>query len=298
MISIRNVTKHYPMRGGGLHYVLKDVSFDIPSNESIAIIGPNGAGKSTLLRLIGGAEAPDQGTITTESTISWPIGIKSGFQGSMTGRQNIHFACQINGLSKAEILEVSDAVFEFSELGEFYDMPVKSYSSGMRARLGFGLSVNFDFDYYLIDELTSVGDIIFKRKAKKEFKRIAEASSLIYVSHSLSSLRSACKSAIFLHDGTLQYYDDIKDGIKAYKSYIKQQTGIPPKDKSKPSAKKRAPKKVPKKIARKATRKATRKVTKKAAKKVIRRAIKRATKRAAEREPSKNSSPPIKDNEL
>jgi len=294
MISIRNVTKYYPMRGGGLHYVLKDVSFDIPSNESIAIIGPNGAGKSTLLRLIGGAEAPDEGTITTESTISWPIGIKSGFQGSMTGRQNIHFACQINGLSKAEISEVSDAVFEFSELGEFYDMPVKSYSSGMRARLGFGLSVNFDFDYYLIDELTSVGDIIFKRKAKKEFKRIAEASSLIYVSHSLSSLRSACKSAIFLHDGTLSYYDDIEDGISAYEAYIEKKTGIPPKDKSKPSAKKRTPKKIPKKIAKKATGKAA----KKAAKKVIRRAIKRATKRAAEKEPSKNSSPPIKDNEL
>ena len=294
MIRIRNVTKHYPMRGGGLHYVLRDVSFDIPSNRSIAILGPNGAGKSTLLRLIGGAEAPNEGSITTGSNISWPIGLQTGFQGSMTGRQNIHFACQINGLSKTEILQVSDAVFEFSELGEFYDMPVKSYSSGMRARLGFGLSVNFDFDYYLIDELTSVGDIIFKRKAKKEFKKIAKASSLIYVSHSLNLLRSACKSAIVLHEGTLSYYVDIEDGIRAYEDYIEKKTGIPPKDKSKHSSKKYAPKKAPRKIAKKAMRKAA----KKAAKKATRRAIKMATKRAAEKDPSANSNPPIKDNEL
>lgn len=135
----------------------------------------------------------------------------------------------------------------------------------MRARLGFGLSVNFDFDYYLIDELTSVGDIIFKRKAKKEFKRIAESSSLIYVSHSLKSLKSACKSAIFLHDGTLSYYDDIKDGIRAYKSYIEQQTGIHSKETSESAAKKKT--------------------------------NKRAAKRALKKEPSKDASPEIKDNE-
>jgi len=260
------------MRGGGLHYVLKDVSFDIPSNQSIAILGPNGAGKSTLLRIIGGAEAPDKGTITTDSSISWPIGISSGFQGSMTGRQNIHFACQINGLSKDEILQVSDAVFDFSELGEFYDMPVKSYSSGMRARLGFGLSVNFDFDYYLIDELTSVGDIIFKRKAKKEFKRIAESSSLIFVSHSLNSLRASCERAIFLHDGALEYYDDIEDGIKAYEDYIAQKTGAHSKSDNKEASPERG------------------------AKRALKRKLKRKLKKKLREELSKKTFP-IKDNE-
>ena len=138
MISIRNVTKYYPMKGGKLHYVLRDVNLEIPSNLSIGILGPNGSGKSTLLRMIGGAEAPNSGTITSSSSISWPLGLNVGFQGSLTGRQNILFVCQINGLNKIETKEIINAVIDFAELGDYFDMPVKSYSSGMRARLGFG----------------------------------------------------------------------------------------------------------------------------------------------------------------
>jgi len=265
MISLNNVTKYYPMRDGERHYVLRNVSLDIPSHRSIAILGPNGAGKSTLLRLIGGAEAPNEGSITTEADISWPIGLSSGFQGSMTGRQNIHFACQINGLTDDETQQVIDDILDFSELGEYFDMPIKSYSSGMRARLGFGLSINFDFDYYLVDELTAVGDITFKEKAKKEFKKISEKSSLIFASHSLNSLRESCQSAIFLHDGNLEYFEDVDDGIRAYESYIEKKSGT-----------------VPKKSARKGAKKAA----KKAARKAIRGAIKRATKRASRSEPN------------
>ena len=209
------------MKGGRLHYVLKDVSLDIPSNHSIGVLGPNGAGKSTLLRMIGGAEAPNSGEIKTNSSVSWPLGLGVGFQGSLSGRQNVLFVCQINGLSKAETKQVLEGVIDFTELGDFFDMPVKSYSSGMRARLGFGLSINFDFDYYLIDELTSVGDAIFRTKAAKEFERIKQSSSLIYVAHNLKSLEASCQSALFLRDGDVTYYENIKDGINAYQDYIK-----------------------------------------------------------------------------
>ena len=252
MISIQNVTKYYPLKRGKLHYVLRDVSLEIPSNQSIGILGPNGSGKSTLLRMIGGAEAPNSGTITTNSSVSWPLGLGVGFQGSMTGRQNILFVCQINGLNKYETKQVVDSVIRFSELDEYFDMPVKSYSSGMRARLGFGLSIIFDFDYYLIDELTAVGDAIFRKKAKQEFKRIKKSSSLIYVAHNLKSLRESCENAIFLHDGKLTYYEDINDGIEAYMEYIRLKTGKPIKNAAKKSAKKSA-----KKAARKAARNAS-----------------------------------------
>ena len=230
MISIRNVTKYYPMKGGAIHYVLRDVNLEIPSNLSIGILGPNGSGKSTLLRMIGGAEAPNSGTITTSSSISWPLGLNVGFQVSLTGRQNIVFVCQINGLNKIETREIINAVIDFAELGDYFDMPVKSYSSGMRARLGFGLSLNFDFDYYLIDELTSVGDAIFREKAAREFERIKQSSSLIYVAHNLAALKKSCKSAIFLHEGKMAYYKDINDGINAYEEYIKAKKGGPQKN--------------------------------------------------------------------
>ena len=155
----------------------------------------------------------------------------------------------------------------FSELGEYFDMPIKSYSSGMRARLGFGLSINFDFDYYLIDELTSVGDIIFKGKAKKEFKKISEKSSLIFASHSLKSLRESCQSAIFLHDGNLEYFEDVEDGIRAYESYIEKKSDTEPKKKRR--------KKAPRTTERQ-----------KSCQESHKRAIKRATKRASRSEPN------------
>ena len=229
MISIQNVTKYYSMKGGAIHYVLRNVSLEIPSNHSIGVLGPNGAGKSTLLRMIGGAESPNSGSIRTKSNVSWPLGLGVGFQGSLSGRQNVLFVCQINGLSKAETKQVLEGVIDFTELGEFFDMPVKSYSSGMRARLGFGLSINFDFDYYLIDELTSVGDAVFKAKAERAFERIKQSSSLIYVAHNLAALKESCKSALFLHDGEMDYYKDINDGIKAYEEYIKAKKASPQK---------------------------------------------------------------------
>jgi len=221
MIELRNLTKYYPVHTGR-RYVLRDVSLIIPDRTNIAVLGPNGAGKSTFLRLIGGAEPADSGSIITDEEISWPLGLASGFQGSLTGRQNVAFVCQINGLNTAERRHVVKQVVEFAELGEYFDMPVSTYSSGMRARLTFGLSMSFDFDVYLIDELTSVGDMLFREKATAAFERIRKRASLIFVSHNLNTLRESCQSALFLRDGTADFYQNIDDGVNAYTDYIKE----------------------------------------------------------------------------
>lgn len=219
MIELRNVTKFYPV-ANGFRYILRDVSLIIPSRVNLAVLGPNGAGKSTFLRLIGGSEPANSGTIITDQEISWPIGLTTGFKRNLTGRQNVLFVCQINGLNTEESRNVIDQVKDFSELGEYFDMPIETYSSGMNGKLKFGLSMAFDFDVYLIDELTSAGDTIFQEKAKAAFEKIRKRASLIYVSHSLRALKESCQCALFLRDGQMDYYPNINDGIDAYTSYI------------------------------------------------------------------------------
>jgi capsular polysaccharide transport system ATP-binding protein len=194
MIEIRNLTKYYPVKGG-VRYVMRDVSLTIPSRTNLAILGPNGAGKSTFLRMIGGEEPPNSGTIITDQEISWPLGLTSGFQGSLTGRENVLFVCRINGLNFDESRYVVNLVSDFAEIGEYFDMPVGTYSSGMRGRLSFGLSMAFEFDVYLIDELTSVGDTNFREKAKAAFESIRKRASLIFVSHNIKILKQSCQSA-------------------------------------------------------------------------------------------------------
>lgn len=221
MIELRNLTKAYPVKNG-YRYVLRDVSLIIPSRTNLAILGPNGAGKSTLLRMIGGAEPANSGAIITDEEISWPFGLTSGFQGSLTGRENILFVCRINGLNFDQSRHVTKEVCDFAEIGEYFDMPVSTYSSGMRGRLSFGLSVAFEFDVYLIDELTSMGDTIFREKAKAAFERIRKRASLIFVSHNLKSLKQSCQSALFIRDGTADFYANIDDGIEAYSEYVRE----------------------------------------------------------------------------
>lgn len=220
MIELRNVTKYYPIKSGR-KYILRDVSLTLPDKTNLAILGPNGAGKSTFLRMIGGAEFPNSGKILTKQSISWPLGIGSGFQGSLTGRENVVFVCRINGLSLPQTRQVLDEVIEFIEIGEYFDRPVKTYSSGMRARLSFGLSMAFEFDVYLVDELTAVGDIVFRNKARRAFEELRSRASLIYVSHNLQTLRESCNSALFLHNGTAAYFPDIEEGISAYLAYVR-----------------------------------------------------------------------------
>ncbi|WP_342594296.1 ABC transporter ATP-binding protein [Salinicola lusitanus] len=214
MIEISNLYKRYHNHHGS-DWVLKDINLSIPRNVSVGLVGRNGAGKSTLLRLIGGMDSPDKGSIRRLCKVSWPIGLGGGFQGSMTGRQNVKFVARIHNHGK-DAFKIIKQVEEFAEIGEAFDEPVKTYSSGMRARLQFGLSLAFDFDVYLSDEATAVGDRAFKAKAKKAFADRVSKASLIMVSHGEGILKEMCQAGIFLDKGEAVWYDDIKDAIKAY----------------------------------------------------------------------------------
>ncbi|HHI3439722.1 TPA: ABC transporter ATP-binding protein [Escherichia coli] len=218
MIKIENLTKSY-RTPTGRHYVFKDLNIEIPSGKSVAFIGRNGAGKSTLLRMIGGIDRPDSGKIITNKTISWPVGLAGGFQGSLTGRENVKFVARLYA-KQEELKEKIEFVEEFAELGKYFDMPIKTYSSGMRSRLGFGLSMAFKFDYYIVDEVTAVGDARFKEKCAQLFKERHKESSFLMVLHSLNSLKEFCDVAIvFKNSYIIGYYENVQSGIDEYKMY-------------------------------------------------------------------------------
>lgn len=176
MIELKNVTKYYKTNIGK-HYVIKDANLIIPEGKNVGILGRNGAGKSTFLNLLGGIDFPNKGSIESNKSFSWPMGLGSGFQGSMTGRQNVKFVCRIYGKNYNQIQKAINSVQEFAELDEYFDMPIKTYSSGMKSRLSFGLSLAFDFEYILIDETLSVGDGVFKKKATEALKKKIEKAN-------------------------------------------------------------------------------------------------------------------------
>ena len=215
MFELRNITKSY-LTPKGRRHVFRDLSLKIPADKNIGLIGRNGAGKSTLVRLLGGADVPDSGTIATNKSISWPVGLSGGFQGSMTGRENIKFVSRVYGAvgdaMRAKVAYVED----FAEIGSWIDEPVKTYSSGMRSRLAFGLSMAFDFDYYLIDEVMSVGDAQFRRKCADVFAERLQKSKVVLVSHNMPEIKKLCDVVLLVRDGGVQIYDDVDEGIKAY----------------------------------------------------------------------------------
>ncbi|GED23441.1 ABC transporter ATP-binding protein [Halomonas halmophila] len=214
MIEIRNLYKRYHNHHGS-PWVLENINLTIPQGVSVGLVGRNGAGKSTLLRLIAGMDNPERGAIERNCRVSWPIGLAGGFQGSMTGRQNVKFVARVHG-GRYQVEEIIQRVQDFAEIGEAFDEPIKTYSSGMRARLNFGLSLAFDFDIYLSDEATAVGDRAFKAKASKAFKDKVGQASLIMVSHGEGMLKQLCQAGIYLKDGQAIWYDDIKDAIADY----------------------------------------------------------------------------------
>ncbi|MEQ9478878.1 MAG: ABC transporter ATP-binding protein [Algiphilus sp.] len=217
MIHVENLTKSYPLPGGGRHLVLRNLALRIPSRTHVGIVGRNGVGKSTLLRLIGGIELPDRGRVIADGSVSPPLGLSSGFAPKISGRDNARFVSRITGDDKATTKERVRFVELFSELGPFFDRPVTTYSSGMRARLSFSISMAFDHDYYLIDELTAVGDRKFRQKAHDTFMEKRGRASAIMVSHNLNQLLQDCEIGIYLRDGEAMYFDDIKDAVDAYK---------------------------------------------------------------------------------
>tara|TARA_Y100001956_G_C4128924_1_gene192250 strand:+ start:6490 stop:7140 length:651 start_codon:yes stop_codon:yes gene_type:complete len=213
MIKLDRLTKYYPS-GLGNQYIFQDISFTFPEGRNVALLGSNGAGKSTLFRILAGSEYPNKGKVVTDKALSWPVALATGIHPQMTGRENTRFIGRVNGVANLD--EYEEKVKAFAELGVKYDLPVKNYSSGMRSRLAFGCCVAIDFDVYLIDEATSVGDQKFRQKAKNALLEKSKTASVIMVSHDTKEIRQFCDSAVILHKGELTFYDDLEDALTIY----------------------------------------------------------------------------------
>ena len=218
MIQIDNITKSYLHHKAGRKYIFKNLSFAIPSGKNVAIIGKNGAGKSTLMNLLAKVDSPDSGRIITNQSISWPVGLSGGFQGSLSARENVKFIARTQGFRGKEMQEKVRYVEEFAEIGDYFDLPTKTYSSGMRGRVAFGLSLAFDFDYYIVDEAMSVGDAHFKKKASEAFKAKVGKANIILVTHGMTQVRTMCDLVIILDNGQATIYEDVEEGIKVYQN--------------------------------------------------------------------------------
>lgn len=212
MIVCENIRKSY-RAGHGRREILKGINLTINKGERIALLGRNGAGKTTLIKQIGGVEMPDSGRIIRQMTNSWPIGFNGGFQGSLTGYDNARFIARIYGTSYGAM---RDFVEDFTELGGSLKMPVKTYSSGMRARLAFALSLAIEFDCYLIDEVILVGDQNFQRKCHHELFEKRGGSAMIISSHDMNTVRTTCNRAVVLQQGKATAYDDVAEAVAVY----------------------------------------------------------------------------------
>jgi len=219
MIIVEDVYKRYRTEHGAGKWVLKGVSLTIPRGMNVGLIGCNGAGKSTLLRLIGGVDLPNRGYIERRCRVSWPMGRGGGLPGSLSGRQNAKFICRIHG-HKEEIPDRLAFIQDFAELGDAFDEPVDTYSSGMKSRLQFALSLAFDFDVYIADETISAGDTRFRRKASAAFKKLAARAGLIMAAHGEGTLKQFCSAGIWLDNGMAHWFDDIDDALRAYEDSL------------------------------------------------------------------------------
>jgi capsular polysaccharide transport system ATP-binding protein len=215
MIQLDGVTKYFDTNHGR-KYILNNVSMTIPGGVNVGILGRNGAGKSTFLKMLGGVDFPNSGKIVSDKRFSWRLGLASGFQGSLSGRDNAKFVCRVYSRTDDERRKTLDFIQAFSELDDYFDMPVKTYSSGMKSRLAFAMSMAFHFDYYLIDESMSAGDAKFKIKCTKALKGLRTISNFILVNHNPGPLRSLCDVGIVLKDGQLFYFNNVRNAIKWY----------------------------------------------------------------------------------
>lgn len=214
MIELKNITKIYQTHVGS-NVVLDNISFSFPPRTNIGILGKNGAGKSTLLRVIAGTEQPDSGSVHHGGTVSWPIGFGGGFNGSLSGEENCRFVARIYG---CDVDEVVGFTMHFAELGDYFQMPVKTYSSGMKARLAFGLSMAVEFDVYLVDEVTAVGDARFQQKCRQAFQERSGRSSVIVVSHHLNTINDYCEQCAVLRDGKLSSFASVSEARRVYEA--------------------------------------------------------------------------------
>lgn len=214
MISLQNVTKSYrPFRGGG-KTVLNDVSVNFPGDRNVGVLGLNGAGKSTLIKILAGSELPDTGNVIRDGSVSFPLGFASIFHPDLTGKENIEFVGRVYGCNRSSLIE---AVSKFSEIGEYLNAPVKFYSSGMLAKLAFGLCLEVDFDTYLIDEITEVGDGVFRKKAAAAFRERMGRSNIILVSHNVDTIKEYCDMCAILDGGKIRIFNNLNEGLVTFR---------------------------------------------------------------------------------
>ena len=214
MIKFENLTKSFRVRGEK-RVVIDNLSLTLPSGKSLALMGRNGAGKSTLLEMIAGTIRPDSGRIVSDGTISWPVGFGGSFHRDLTGAENVRFIARVYGVDTDDLIHF---VEDFAELGKFFHMPVRSYSSGMKSRLAFGASMGIRFDTYLVDETTAVGDAVFKRKSRAIFADRMKQSSAIMVNHSMNQIRQFCNAGVVLEHGRLTYFEDLEEAIAVHEA--------------------------------------------------------------------------------
>ena len=209
MIRFENLTKIYAM-DGRRKVVADRINAVFPTGRAVALLGRNGAGKSTLLRLIAGTEDPTEGRITSTGSISWPVGFAGSFHPELSGAQNARFVGRIYGVDTDALIGF---VEDFAGLDVHFHLPFRTYSSGMRSRLAFGVSMGIGFDTYLVDEITAVGDAAFRAKSDRVFKARLQTAGAVMVTHSMAQVRMLCDAAAVLEDGQLTYYDNVEEGI-------------------------------------------------------------------------------------
>jgi len=212
MIQFINLTKTFTMDRVS-KTVAKNVNLTIPSRTSVALLGRNGAGKSTLLKMIAGTQSPTAGEIRITGSVSWPVGFAGSFHPDLSGAQNCRYVARLYGVDSDELVAFTA---DFSELGKHFNLPIRTYSSGMTSRLAFGVSMGISFDTYLVDEVTAVGDASFRKKSNDLFLERMRSSGSIVVNHSVGVIRQLCNAAIVLEDGELSYFEDIEEAIAVH----------------------------------------------------------------------------------
>lgn len=220
MIDLRNVSKTYHLNGRSTT-VADRISVTFPAGKAVGILGRNGAGKSSLLKMISGAMEPDEGEIVIDGTVSWPVGFAGSFHPELTGLQNTRFVGRVYGVDTDELVAF---VEDFAGIGQHFRQPVRSYSSGMRSRVAFGLSMGIQFDTYLIDEVTAVGDVDFRRKSEALIAARLEHAGAVFVSHSLGQIKRICDHAAVLDNGDMYYYTDVDQAVRHHQELSARQS--------------------------------------------------------------------------
>jgi capsular polysaccharide transport system ATP-binding protein len=218
MIHLEALTKTFRLRGRS-RPVIDNATITLPPHRAIALLGRNGAGKSTLLRLIAGTMAPSAGRVRLTGSVSWPVGYAGSFHGDLSGAQNTRFVARIYGVDSDALV---DFARDFARIGPAFHAPFRTYSSGMKARLAFGVSMGIAFDTYLVDEVTAVGDAAFRASSAALLQARLDSAGAIVVSHAMGQLRELCNAALLIEEGRLHWFDNLEEAIDRHEAALRQ----------------------------------------------------------------------------